>query len=231
MTIVMYDSVDLAQFPDNPEAVAGYVGGHWPTYPSLVTEFPHAHHLSIAVNAHQTARCLDIEPGDASPAQAPEWFRTLADHSQGLPVLYGSASVVQQIVDTMAAAGIHRGQYFIWSAHYTHAEHICGPGGCGYPTADATQWTDTALGRNLDQSLCSDAFFGAGPPAPTPPTEEEIVAIATGVNASGALHVFYEAKDGSVWYTWQKKGETGWEGGQPGKSVAGLQPFAPTPGK
>lgn len=70
---------------------------------------------------------------------------------------------------------------------------------------------------------------GASPPTPTPPKEEDIVAIATGLNNAGALHVFVEAKDGSVWYTWQKKGETSWEGGQPGKAVANLKPFAPAP--
>jgi hypothetical protein len=67
------------------------------------------------------------------------------------------------------------------------------------------------------------------PQPPKPPTEEEIVSIATGTNSAGALHVFVEAKDGSVWYTWQRKGETGWEGGKAGASTAQLQPFAPAP--
>jgi hypothetical protein len=66
---------------------------------------------------------------------------------------------------------------------------------------------------------------------PQPPKEEDIVAITTGLNNAGALHVFVEAKDGSVWYTWQRKGESAWEGGKPGKSVADLKPFAPAPGK
>jgi hypothetical protein len=64
-----------------------------------------------------------------------------------------------------------------------------------------------------------------------PPTEEEIVAIATGVNSAGALHVFVERDDGSVWYTWQRKGDTAWEGGKKGQGTAELQPFAPAPGK
>ena len=66
-------------------------------------------------------------------------------------------------------------------------------------------------------------------PTPKPPKEDEIVAITTGLNNAGALRVFVEAKDGSVWYTWQKKGETHWEGGNAGKTVAELQPFAPAP--
>lgn len=63
---------------------------------------------------------------------------------------------------------------------------------------------------------------------PTPPTEEEIVAISA-TECQGVPHVFVEAKDGSVWYTWQKKGESGWQGGQPGKSPASLKLFAPAP--
>lgn len=234
MTIVMYDSIDLSQFPANPQAVAGYVGGHWPTYNELVQKFPHAYHLSIAVQASQRARCLDVEPGDATPAQAPGWFETHADRSQGLPVLYASASSIHQVVSAMAGAGIGRGEYLLWSAHYNFHEHICSPGGCGYPAADATQWTDKALGHNLDQSACADYFFGPAPapaPGPTPPSPEDIVSISAALNDGGALHVFVEAKDGSVWYTWQKANSTSWEGGKPGKQTAGLQPFAPAPVK
>lgn len=62
-----------------------------------------------------------------------------------------------------------------------------------------------------------------------PPRTEDYMAIATAVSATGALHVFVEAKDGSLWYTWQKKGESAWNGGSGGKHVAGLIPFAPAP--
>jgi predicted chitinase len=65
--------------------------------------------------------------------------------------------------------------------------------------------------------------------APQPPTQEEMMAISAVVNGAGALHVFVEAKDGSIWYTWQRKGETSWQGGAAGKGPAGLQQFAPAP--
>lgn len=90
--------------------------------------------------------------------------------------------------------------------------HDCGP---GFPMDKVLQMART--------------YSSGGQPQPTPPTEEEIVAIATGVNSAGALHVFVEAQDGSIWYTWQRKNETSWQGGKPGKSVADLQPFAPKP--
>jgi len=215
----MYDSIDLSQFPPNPEAVAGYVGGHWPTYNELVAKFPNALHLSIAVNAGQTARCLDVEPGDATPAQAPGWFANHADHSQGMPVLYGSASAVNEIVTAMSHAGYARDRYLIWSAHYTFHEHICSPNVCGYPPADATQWTDKALGKNLDQSLCSDAFFGTAPvPVPTP-TEEEMAGVAAATNKDGRLEVFVWKDDGSMVHAYQKEAGGAWAGSEPGKPV------------
>jgi len=64
-----------------------------------------------------------------------------------------------------------------------------------------------------------------------PPTPEEYMGIAATVSASGNMHVFVEADDGSVWYTYQKKGETAWAGGEAGKRVAGLSKLAPPPGK
>ena len=69
----MYDDVNLALIPANAPAVAGYVGGRWPTYGPMVAKFPHAKHLSIAISALENARCLDVEPGDATIAQAPGW--------------------------------------------------------------------------------------------------------------------------------------------------------------
>ena len=178
----MYDSVDISTIPATAEAVAGYTSGHWPTYNALVAKFPHAHHLSIAVNASERARCLDIEPGDATNSQAPGWFRNVADHSQGKPVLYTYASNGQALVNTMSAAGIARSEYFLWLAHFTGTPHICGPHD-GFVQADLTQWTDKALGRNLDASMVEDVVFGIKP-APDPRKNPTGIA-----NFEGSLNV------------------------------------------
>src|ERR1019366_3136675 len=145
----------------------GYTGGSWPTYNALVAAFPHAYHLSIAINASSSGRCLDVEPGDASNGEEPGWFNNHPIKTEGKPVLYTSASNVQALIDTMSGAGIPRPAYLVWSAHYGWY-HICGNsgvgGGCSYPLADGTQFNDVALGRNLDESVLNDSFFG--PPAP-----------------------------------------------------------------
>jgi hypothetical protein len=67
----------------------------------------------------------------------------------------------------MTAARIARDEYMVWSAHFTGEAHICSPEGCGYPQADATQWTDKYDGVRLDASLCYGYFF-AGPPVVKP---------------------------------------------------------------
>jgi hypothetical protein len=163
---VMYDSVTVSEIPHSASAVAGYVGGRWPTYSTLVKEFPHAQHLSIAVNAGEDAECLDIESGDATIADAPTWFRRQKGRGVTTPCFYTSLSNVDALVAALNKEGIHRPEYRLWSAHYTYRAHVCGPPEGISVTADATQWTDRALGRNLDESLCDDAFFPK--PAPRP---------------------------------------------------------------
>lgn len=162
--IQMYDTVTVDTVPDNPQAVAGYVGGSWPTYNGLVAKFPHALHLSIAVNAGQRANCLDIEQYDATPDEAPGWVRHQFTGFHK-PVLYCSASAMQAVNSAMSSGGFHRSDYLLWSAHYGVGRHVCGPGTCGYPQADGTQFTSTALGRNLDESVLNDGFFGPPPDA------------------------------------------------------------------
>lgn len=158
---VMFDSITLDAIPAHAQAVAGYTSGNWPTYNEVVRRWPHAQHLSIAVSASHDAECLDIESGDAVPAQAPAWFHRQRARGVAKPALYASLSVASNVIAECSKAGIKREEYRLWTAHYTGAPHLCGPSEGLSSHADATQWTDRALGRNLDESLCNDAFFGA----------------------------------------------------------------------
>ena len=78
---------------------------------------------------------------------------------------------------------------------------------------------DCGTGFPMDYVLT----MAKGGAAQAPTEESEMVASA--VAANGNYHVFV-AKGKDLKYTWQKKGETNWEGGAPGKSVAGLNHFA-----
>lgn len=158
-TVTMYDSVDLTQIPAKAAAVAGYVGGHWPTYKELAAKWPNAKRVSIAVNALEDAEVLDVEKGDATVAQIDPWFRRQKGRGLARPAIYASVSNAQAVVDALAKAGFARTAYRLWTAHYTGTAHRCGKA-CGFAgEADATQYDDHALGRDLDVSLCLGTFF------------------------------------------------------------------------
>jgi hypothetical protein len=155
--LAMYDDVTISLIPDDAKAVAGYVNGLYTTWPAILSQFPRAKKLSIAVSADHDADCLDVEPGDATPAQAPAWIK----RQKGKPVIYCSVSQAASVLSELARAGVKRSDVKLWTAHYDAHAHICTPAcGFGMPTtADATQWTDHALERSLDESLCSGSFF------------------------------------------------------------------------
>ena len=57
--------------------------------------------------------------------------------------------------------------------------------------------------------------------------DSEIVGISATLSAGGNLHVLIDCENGKSYYTWQRKNESAWEGGEKGKTVAGLTLFAP----
>ena len=205
--LTMGDAVTVANLPAGLDAYAGYVGGHWPTYREIVGRFPHARHLSIAVTAGQNADCLDVEPGDAVPGQAADW---IAHHwtaeNTPLPVVYTSASAVAAVI---AAAGPPAGRYLIWSAHYTNRAHICSPAGCGYPQADATQWTDH--GGAWDESLVADHFFApkAAAPEPEPEVPPDMIAPPCSFVMNGNQQAFWVDEAGHLAHGYAPPGK-GW---------------------
>jgi hypothetical protein len=149
---VMYDSIDLAAIPETALAVAGYVDGHWPTFGELVAKFPHAKHLSIAVFARDDAHALDVETGDATPDEAPGWLTRQHGRGVARPWIYANASTWAVMGPILKSATFRRSQYRVWVADWTGQPHL--PDG-----ADACQYTDRAMGRNLDASLCLPGTF------------------------------------------------------------------------
>jgi hypothetical protein len=189
--IVMFDSVDILQIPAGPAAVAGYADGAYANMAALAGRFPHACHLSIAVNPAHDADCLDIETGDARPGDAPGWVKRQQARGVARPCLYASVSVMQaQVIPLLKAAGIDRSAVRLWTAHYAGL-HICAHDTCGEMglQADGTQWTSRAFGRDLDQSILLDGFFSPVQPAPEPPEDEMpagVIGTPAGVRESHA---------------------------------------------
>jgi hypothetical protein len=78
-------------------------------------------------------------------------------------------------------------------------------------------------GPNFPWSRVLDMARGGS--APQPAKEEGEHLITSAVAANGNFHVF-ELDGGWIWYCFQRKGETSWSGGAPGKGVAGMSRFA-----
>lgn len=166
MPLTMFDSIYVAQIPaTGMDAVAGYVGGRWPTFADLVKRFPNLPALSIAVTSQQDGQCLDVETGDATPALVPGWLDRQAQlHPDRTPIIYCSASWIPAVRTNAGGR-----KYLLWSAHYGKGPHICSPSVCGYQQADATQWTDKGPnGETVDQTVMSPEFLATFAPRPAP---------------------------------------------------------------
>ena len=170
--ITCYDSILNSELPAGAQAYAAYVDGglgDQPNYAHIVAAFPRAQHLSIALNPADDADCLDIENGAAAPEDFPDWHARQVKRGVSRPCGYANASTMEMLLlPLLASAGIPRASVRLWSAHYGAWEHICGPSTCNLISVamDGTQWTNEALGRDLDQSVLLASFFGTLPPAP-----------------------------------------------------------------
>ncbi len=151
--ITMYDATEADQIPPSPEAVAGYVDGKYQSFNQMLKRFPRAKHVSIAVFAQDNARCLDVEKGDATPAEVPRWVRR--QHARGIkrPWLYADKSTMPAIKRHLMEDHISRSQVILWVADPTGGKRHIPPG------FDACQYLWNPGGRNVDISLCEPYCF------------------------------------------------------------------------
>lgn len=167
-TVAMYDSVSVSVLPHGAPAYAGYLNGNWPVFKSLPAA---SAHIPITVQAFpiypslvSRMVCLDVEPLDATPAEAGPWAR--GELRLGLkPCLYsalknGMAQTEQSLAATLGAGW--RSKVFLWDADWTGSPRL----DQGF---DATQWTDHYEGLNVDASAATRAFLGLKPPPPPLP--------------------------------------------------------------
>lgn len=188
--LTMWDTALNDQFPGDGEAFAAYVDGgigNQPNYAYIVSAHPGAHHLSIALFASNDAEALDVEPGAAQVEDIPGWYARQVARGVKRPVIYASVSLMEEeiVPVVMALPGARKGTR-LWTAHYGQGEHICGPRSCGQLSidADGTQWTSSAMGRVLDQSLLAPDFFGT--PAPPKPPADWVFGPVRSLTVTGA---------------------------------------------
>jgi len=166
----MYDAIEALNLPVGGDLYAGYIGGSWPDASAIAQRFPTKTVVRIAVQADENdGVVLDVEKGDATPAQAVDWvLHRRAAHVD--PTVYCNTSTWPAVVAAFQARKV--GLPHWWAAAYVNdpsKRPTSLPAG-----AIALQWYD--FGR-YDASIVADYWPGVDPapkpPAPTTQLEEE----------------------------------------------------------
>lgn len=112
----MYDSVRVEGIPENAKMVAGYVDGLYANVGTMQRRFPNATVVRIAVFASTNdGHVLDVEQGDATPAQAVIWTE-MRRHAGADPSVYCNASVWPGVRKAFRDANVAEPHY--WIAHW-----------------------------------------------------------------------------------------------------------------
>ena len=145
----IYDSVTPSSLPSSSQAVAVYANGSFAASPSQVGK----RGLVLWIDTQGTdpnANVLDVEPGDATPAQAATWVAQKLDASpNSVAIVYtmrSEWSAVQAAINALPWWMPSHTQY--WIADPTGVPHIV-------PGSMATQWY---WGPNYDISTALPGF-------------------------------------------------------------------------
>jgi hypothetical protein len=145
----LYDSVTPSSLPSSSQAVAVYANGSYAAQPAQVGQ----RGLTLWIDTNGSdphADVLDVEPGDATPAEAAAWVQQKLDASpNSTAIIYTMKSdwgAVQQAVSQLAWWMPSHTKY--WIADPTGVPHLV-------PGSDATQWY---WGQNYDISTALPSF-------------------------------------------------------------------------
>lgn len=108
--LLMFDSVSPELIPADAPMIAGYVNGQFRWTAADWARFPHARQVRINVtgNPADGGDCLDVEQGDATPAQAPIWYD--ARHAAGVRnlAIYCNRSTLPAVNKAMGTRTFYR---------------------------------------------------------------------------------------------------------------------------
>ena len=147
--MIIYDSTNPQDIPTTAEAVAGYVDGIYAWPDSGWLRFPNSVKLSIAISATSEADALDVENGDATPAQAPGWVK--AQIARGIkPWVYCNRSNRSAVELACQSAGIGPTQMALWVATLDGTQSVAAG---FYPVAAVQYANSTLAGGHYDLSI------------------------------------------------------------------------------
>lgn len=172
MTREMFDSTNPNDIPTTAQMVAGYVDGIYAWSTAGWARFPNSVKVRIAISPFTNdGHVLDVETGDATPAQAPGWARMRIAAGLQRPTLYVNRSNWSAVVAACAGLPVDW-----WVATLDGTTSVSLP---GQITPIAVQYENSTLaGGHYDKSLVADswpavdgAFTGGG--GQITPTEDD----------------------------------------------------------
>ena len=174
----MHDSVTASNIPTSAQMVAGYIDGMYAWSLADWQRFPGAIKVRIAVFASTNAgTVLDVERGDATPAQAVGWVQRR--RAAGVdPTVYCGYSTNGYswalVIDAFKSAGVPEPHY--WIAAYP------GIGANLYPGSVAHQYANPGP---YDLSVVADYWPGVDSPLAPPGMTTVGNPLATGGTVAG----------------------------------------------
>src|ERR1700751_6084122 len=170
----MYDGINsdastIAQKFPNAAMVAGYINGNFAWTQAEWNLFPHANHVTISITASADAGdVLDVETGDATPAQTAGWIATRKASGYYRPSIYCSRSVIPAVRQGTGSYILGR-DYDIWVADWTGSPHQVTAPGSPAATWAATQYENPT---NYDvTAVTNPGWPHRSAPASQPPAE------------------------------------------------------------
>lgn len=186
------DSVSPAGMQKGNSVYAGYGAGSFADMTEIKTLFPGKLYLEITPFVGP-GDCLDIETGDAVPADAKTFIDQWHKVNTVKPVIYANASTMPAV--KTALASVPRTSYFLWVALWDGNPSIP----AGY---DAKQYSSTP---GYDSNTFDDVMWPAAvpappvlhPAAPAPPGHWVRGAAMVGTGETGAFYLtFYNPATG-----------------------------------
>jgi hypothetical protein len=192
----MLDSVTpsaILAFSANPRVVALYDDGLYDEKTAAIEAlFANSVILWITVTAGREGDILDVENGDATPEQAPEWVTWMRELGVPDPWVYCNSSTLGSVRAAFAAQGVVEPHYWVAEYLLLVGQAPLPPTSIPWAGEGAVAWQYASLtSPNVDLSVVADGFpIQLDPPAPRP--SEEIMP-ATGTDADGRPFIFYAA--------------------------------------
>lgn len=149
-----YSSVDTDLIPRSAPVVFAYATGSYAQIGAVHEHCPRSRVVSICTEGRAVCGMYDFEAGALLYSEVNDIVNFAHNHGIRRPIVYAALDAMQMEVRPRLEGSFSRDSYRLVPAHFTDSPEL--------PAwADGVEWTQTALGRNLNEYLLRDDFLGA----------------------------------------------------------------------